>query len=84
MRLPIQEIPANAGDSGSIPGLGRFPGEVFLPGKSHAQGSLMSYSPWGGKELHMTERPTKIYGPIKNGPLLGGVYFLKNSQASQA
>ena len=27
MRLPMQEIPANAGDLGSIPGLGRSPGE---------------------------------------------------------
>ena len=38
--------PANAGDAGSIPGLGRSPGEgngpapVFLPGKSHGQRSL--------------------------------------------
>ena len=37
---------ANAGDAGSIPGLGRSPGEgngpapVFLPGKSHGQRSL--------------------------------------------
>ena len=46
----------NAGDPGSIPGLGRFPGEgkqptpVFLPGKSHGPRSLRGYSPWGGKE----------------------------------
>jgi len=28
---------------------------VFLPGKSHGQRSLESYSPWGHKELDMTE-----------------------------
>ena len=28
----------------------------FLPGKSHGQGSLAGYSPWGCKESGMTER----------------------------
>ena len=28
---------------------------VFLPGKSHEQRSLPIYSPWGCKELDMTE-----------------------------
>ena len=37
-------------DAGSIPGLGRSPGEgqgilVFLPGESHGQRSLSGYSP---------------------------------------
>ena len=47
-----------AGDFGSIPGLGRSPGEgnVFLPGKSHGQRSLVGYSPWDCKESDMTER----------------------------
>ena len=43
----------NVGEPGSIPGLGRSPGEgngkpipVFLPGKSHGQRSLPGYSPW--------------------------------------
>ena len=31
---------------------------VFLPGEFHGQRSLASYSPWGCKELDMTERPT--------------------------
>ena len=31
---------------------------VFLPGKSRGQRSLVSYSPWGRKELDTTERPT--------------------------
>ena len=52
----------NAGDPGSIPGLGRSPGEgngnplqLFLPGKSHRQRSLVGYSPLSRKELDTTE-----------------------------
>ena len=57
-----KESACNAGDPGSIPGLGRSPGEgkgystpVFLPGESHGQRSLAGYNPWGYKELDMTE-----------------------------
>ena len=32
------------------------PTPVFLPGKSHGQRSLVGYSPWGCKELDVTER----------------------------
>ena len=51
------------GDLGSIPGSGRFPWRrkwqsipVLLPRKSHWQRSLVGYSPWGHKELDMTEQ----------------------------
>ena len=51
----------NAGDPGSIPGLGRSPGEghgnptpVFLPGEANGQKSLASYSSQGCKESDMT------------------------------
>ena len=39
---------------------------VFLPGKSHRQRSLAVYSPWGGKELEVTEQLTLqfIHGAI--------------------
>ena len=54
---------SNVGDLGSIPGLGRSPGEgnanptpVLLPGKSHELRILVGYSPWGRKESDMTER----------------------------
>ena len=54
----------NAGDLGSIPGLGRSSGEgngqptpVFMPGESHGPRSLVGYSPWGCKESDTTERP---------------------------
>ena len=32
------------------------PTPVFLSGKSHGERSLVGYSPWGLKELEMTER----------------------------
>ena len=32
------------------------PTPVLLPGKSHGQGSLVGYSPWGRKELDTTEQ----------------------------
>ena len=31
------------------------PTPVLLPGKSHGQRSMVGYSPWGRKELDMTE-----------------------------
>ena len=58
----VKNLPAKAGDTGSISGLGRSPGEgngkpspVFLPGKFHGERSLVGYSPWGCKESDMTE-----------------------------
>ena len=50
-----KNLPANAGDVGSITVLGRSPGggngnSLFLPEKSHGQKSLEGYSPWGYKE----------------------------------
>ena len=53
----------NAGDPGSIPGLGRSPRRrkwqstpPLLPGKSHGRRRLIGYSPWGRKESDTTER----------------------------
>ena len=47
-----KESPANVGDVGLIPGLGRSPGEKkwqltleFLPGKPHGERTLAHYSP---------------------------------------
>ena len=59
----VKNLPASAGDAGSIPGSGRSPGEgngyplqVFLPGKSHGHRSLVDYSPWGCRESERTKR----------------------------
>ena len=49
--LSVKNLPANVGDSSSIPGSGRSPGEewqptpVFLPGKFHGQRRLVGYNP---------------------------------------
>ena len=58
----VKNLPANAGDVGSIPGLGRSPWRrkwqptpVFLPGEPHRQRSMVGYSSWGRKETDMTE-----------------------------
>ena len=49
-------------DGGSITGSGKIPwrrkwqlSPTFFPGESRGQRSLEGYSPWGGKELDMTE-----------------------------
>ena len=34
------------------------PTPVFLPGESHGQRGPVGYSPWGRKELDMTEQLT--------------------------
>ena len=59
----VKNLPANvgdAGDVGSIPGLGISPGvengnPVFLPAESHGQQSLVGYSPRGQKESDTTD-----------------------------
>ena len=60
-----KESACNSGDPSLIPGLGRslwrrewIPTPVFLPGEFHGQTGLERYSPWGHKELDMTERPS--------------------------
>ena len=58
----VKNLPANEGDVGSNPGLGRPLGEgngsplPFLPGKSHGQSNLVGYSPRGHDEvlIHVT------------------------------
>ena len=42
------------------------PTAVFLPGEFHGQRSLEGYSPWGGKELDMTEHARKQGKTIKD------------------
>ena len=37
------------------------PTPVFLPGKTHGQRSLEVYSPWGCKELDMTEYTCTVH-----------------------
>ena len=62
--LVVKNLPANAGDKRcrldpwvrKMPWRRKWqPTPVFLPGKCHGQRSLVDYSPWGRKELDMTE-----------------------------
>ena len=57
-----KESACNVGNLGSIPGLGRSPGEgngnplqYSCMENPHGQRSLVGYSPWGRKESDMTE-----------------------------
>ena len=70
-----------AGDLSSIPGSGRYPWRrewlptpVFLPGESHEQRSLAGYSPWGHKELDVTERLTAQHNLVIRGWVLWGTW----------
>ena len=59
MVLLVKNLPAKAGDAGSILGWedswrrARQPTPVFLPGEFHGQRKLKGHSPWGRKELDM-------------------------------
>ena len=73
--LYLKNSPANVGDardSGWIPGLGRSPRggneptPVFWLGKSHGQRILVGHSPWGHKELGMTEQLSRAQMHLKN------------------
>ena len=67
-----KESACNAGDLGSIPGLGRFPGgghgnprQYSCLVNPHGQRSLGGNSPWGCKEWDMTERLSTAQDSIK-------------------
>ena len=58
----VKKSACNVGDLGLIPGLGRCPGgghgnplQCSCLENPHGQRSLAGYSPWGPKELNMTE-----------------------------
>ena len=60
--LSSKESAYNAGNAGSVPGLGRSPGEgnvyplqYSCQEKSHRQSSLAGCSLWGHKESDITE-----------------------------
>ena len=63
-----KESARNVGGLGSVPGLGRSPGEgndnplqYSCLENPHGQVSLAGYNPWGHKELEMTEQLRHIY-----------------------
>ena len=72
----IKNLPANAGDvkrCGFDPWFGKIPCRrkwhstpIRLLEESHGQKSLAGYSPWGGKELDMTEHATTTKDHLKS------------------
>ena len=63
-----RESACNAGDLGSIPGSGRYPGEGNGNPLQYAclenpkdRRPWLAYCPWGHKESDMTELPTHTY-----------------------
>ena len=71
----VKNLPVNARRCrrcGFDPWVGKIPWRrpwqpipVFFPGESHGQKSLVDYSPWGCKELDMTEHAC-IYNTISH------------------
>ena len=69
----VKNLPANAGDTGSIPALGRSPGEengnsLQYPclKNSMDKRSLVGYSSWGGKESDTAESLNNTLITTKN------------------
>ena len=65
--LVDKECAYNAGDPGSVPGLGKSPGEgngyplEFLPGEVYGYRGMVGYCSWGHKEWDTTERLTRAH-----------------------
>ena len=54
-----KESACNVGDLGLVPWRRAWlPTPIFLPGEFHGQRSLAGYSPWGHRELDITEQLT--------------------------
>ena len=87
----VAQITCNAGDLGSVPGLGRSPGgrhgnpllKYFCLENPHGQRSLVSYSPWDhrlGHEWatkHSTEITTDLYAALRKDIRTSHVPFIQ-------
>ena len=81
----VKNLPAMQKRLGFHPWVGKIPWRrkwqptpVFLPGESQGQRSLVSYSPWGGKELDMTEWLTLLLYFIHPIQPKDGTWILDN------
>ena len=81
-----KESSCNAGDLGSIPGLGRSPGRehgnpLLYSCLENPQGqrSLVGYSPWGCKESDTTEQ-LSTYWMQGNRKLMAGSLMVEKSE----
>ena len=89
--LVVKKLPANEGSVGLMPGFGRSPGgergnplQLFLPGESHGQRSLASYSPQGRKGLDTSKETQHAHigryrvlsrAPVLYSRSLLGIYY---------
>ena len=78
-----KESTCNVEDLGSVPGLGRSPGEgqsnpfqYFCLKNPHGQRSLVGYSPWGLKESDTAEQLSAILPQQNNSHLLNTLQSL--------
>ena len=55
------------------------PSQVFLPGESHGQGSLVGYSPYGHKESDTTEMTQHSISNTQFALLLASVFVINES-----
>ena len=75
-RLSRRESAGNAGDLGSSPGLGRSPGEGKGYPLQYSDREFQGLrSPWGHKELDMTERLSLSLYPVRHFRSATGVVF---------
>ena len=58
---------------------------VFLPGEFHGQRSLVGYSPWGLKEVDMTEQltPTRLLGSRESWSWWGRVIAVESCSSQR-
>ena len=82
--IVVKNLPANAGDSGSVPGVGKIIWRrkwqstlVLLPGKFHGQRNLAHRAVWGRKELDVTEHTHKHNWFTM---LISGISKIRNKQ----
>ena len=70
----VKNPPAHAGDTGSIPGSGRFPGggngnpfQYSCLKNAMDRGAWQAASPWGHKELSTAEQPNSSSNSLAQG-----------------
>ena len=87
--LVVKNPPANAGDSGLIPGLGRSPGEGngspsnILDWEIPWQRSLVGYSAWCYKEQDMTEHTCMLCYTGRELRERENIFFLNKNLTTQ-
>ena len=79
-----EEFSCSVGDLVSTPGMGRFPGgghgnplQFSCLENPHEQMNLVGYSPWGSKELDVTDQLSMRYKTMYTTHVGENEYYLK-------